>query len=405
LSIAAQLAARGIEHRIIGSPMQFWMEHMPKGMQLKSEGFASSLYDASGHFTLRRYCAEHDLAYRDIGLPVPLDTFCRYGLAFQKRAVPRVENRSVVAVSRSGSLFAVELDNGDGFTARRVVVAVGVGPFSHLPEQLRQLPPELMSHSSAHHDLGSFRNKEVAVLGGGASAIDLAALLHEQGASVTLVARKPRLEIHTRMRLPRPLADRLREPMSGIGPSWRSWFFTNAPVVFHHLPDARRLKWVRNHLGPAGAWFMAGRVVGRVHERLGYELGDAQEVGHQVRLRLVSRDGSSVVLQVDHVIAATGFRPDLQRLHFLAPKLRAETAVLERMPILSSHFQASVPGLYFAGPISANSFGPVVRFAVGAKFTASRLSRHLAGAAALSARHRARPIVLGDLVSQGDGAE
>jgi len=69
LSIAAQLAARGIEHRIIGSPMQFWMEHMPKGMQLKSEGFASSLYDASGHFTLRRYCAEHDLAYRDIGLP------------------------------------------------------------------------------------------------------------------------------------------------------------------------------------------------------------------------------------------------------------------------------------------------------------------------------------------------
>src|SRR5439155_4016816 len=114
LSIAAQLAACGIEHRLIGNPMQFWLEHMPKGMLLKSEGFASSLYDAAGRYTLRRYCAEHDLAYRDIGLPVPLETFCRYGLAFQKRTVPSVENRSVVAVSRSGSsLFAVELDNGE----------------------------------------------------------------------------------------------------------------------------------------------------------------------------------------------------------------------------------------------------------------------------------------------------
>jgi thioredoxin reductase len=385
--------------------MEFWMEHMPKGMLLKSEGFASSLYDAAGRYRLGRFCAERDLPYRDIGLPVPLETFCQYGLAFQKRAVPKLENRSAVAVNRAASGFEIRLDNGEEFTASRVVVAVGIGPFSHLPQELRHLPPQLMSHSSAHHDLSSFRNKEVAVMGGGASAIDLAALLHEQGASVTLVTRKPRLEIHTRMRLPRPLADRLREPMSGIGPSWRSWFFTNAPLAVHHLPDARRLKWVRNHLGPAGAWFMTDRVIGRVRQLLGYALGDAREVGRQVRLRLVSADGCATVLSADHVIAATGFRPDLQRLHFLSSELRTETAVLARMPVLSSHFQSSVPGLYFVGPISANSFGPVVRFAVGAKFTASRISRHLAGTAAANARRRATPIVLGDLVAQSDGAK
>jgi len=37
-----------------------------------------------------------------------------------------------------------------------------------------------------------------------------------------------------------------------------------------------------------------------------------------------------------------------------------------------------VPGLYFVGPPTANSFGPLMRFAVGARFAAPRLARHLA---------------------------
>ena len=70
LSIAAHLRARDIEHRIIGEPMQFWLGHMPKGMFLKSDGFASSLYDPGGHFTLRHYCEEHNIEYADLGTPV-----------------------------------------------------------------------------------------------------------------------------------------------------------------------------------------------------------------------------------------------------------------------------------------------------------------------------------------------
>ena len=46
--------------------------------------------------------------------------------------------------------------------------------------------------------------------------------------------------------------------------------------------------------------------------------------------------------------------------------------------MLSADFESSLPGLFFAGPVAAASFGPVMRFAVGAKFTARRLSRHLA---------------------------
>src|SRR5690349_7097347 len=101
LSIAAHLKAYDVDFRIFGSPMRTWLENMPKGMRLKSEGFASSLYDPKSTFTLRQYCKEKGIRYADVGLPVALDTFTSYGLDFQRRLVPELENRQVVAVNRS----------------------------------------------------------------------------------------------------------------------------------------------------------------------------------------------------------------------------------------------------------------------------------------------------------------
>jgi hypothetical protein len=78
------------------------------------------------------------------------------------------------------------------------------------------------------------------------------------------------------------------------------------------------------------------------------------------------------------VIAATGYRVDLRRLAFLHPDLGANVRTVENTPILDSFFESSVPGLYFVGVAAANSFGPVMRFAFGADYTAKRLVRHLA---------------------------
>jgi thioredoxin reductase len=256
-------------------------------------------------------------------------------------------------------------------------MAVGISHFSHMPSPLAALGPDYATHSSAHRDLSRFKGKDVLVIGAGASAIDLAGLLHEAGATVRLAARRSGIEIHTKMRLPRPLSDRLRAPMTGIGPSWRSWFFTNGAGFYRHLPLARRLKWVRTHLGPAGGWFMAERVRGRIPLLLCYTPIAATTEGSRVRLTFRRGDGSSEALTADHVIAATGYRPDIDRLHLLEPALRQRLAVEERTPVLSAHFESSVRGLYFVGPVAANRFGPLMRFAVGAKFVAPRLARHL----------------------------
>jgi len=98
------------------------------------------------------------------------------------------------------------------------------------------------------------------------------------------------------------------------------------------------------------------------------------------------------LLRFEHVIAATGYRVDMERLSILGPELRAKIDLTEKSPLLSANFESSVKGLYFVGVAAANTFGPVMRFAFGARYTARRITRHLIrvveSSAALEGRSR-----------------
>ena len=378
LSLAAHLRQRGIPYRILGKPMDFWISQMPDGMQLKSEGFASNLYDPRGTFRLRHFCAQHAIRYAEIGTPVDKQTFCDYGLAFQKRFVPMVEPKKVVALSRGQVGFQLRLENNESFSARNVVVAVGLSHFAHIPSLLADLPPRYLSHSSTCGNLEHFRGRDVTVIGAGASAIDLAVLLFEKGVQVRLVARRTELDIHAKLPYPRPLWRRIRCPMSGIGPSWRSVFYTDAPLLVHRFPEETRLRIVREFLGPAGGWFMRDRFIGRVPLLLDRHLRQAAVFNDRVQLTFSASDGSVSELSTDHVIAATGYKVNLGNLQFLPEQVRNRVKMVEGAPVLSSYFESSLTGLYFVGPMAANSFGPVMRFAVGARFTAGRIAKRLA---------------------------
>jgi hypothetical protein len=98
-----------------------------------------------------------------------------------------------------------------------------------------------------------------------------------------------------------------------------------------------------------------------------------------VALRLVDDDGTYLEVEADHIIAATGYQVSVARLSILEPQLRSELVLEAQSPVLSSAFESSVPELYFIGVASANSFGPVMRFALGAKYAADRLGAHLGG--------------------------
>ena len=68
----------------------------------------------------------------------------------------------------------------------------------------------------------------------------------------------------------------------------------------------------------------------------------------------------------------------MARIPFLSPELVRSIRLWDRMPRLSRHFESSVRGLFFIGPIAAESFGPLVRFIAGTEFTVAVVAAHLA---------------------------
>lgn len=385
LSIAAHLAARGIEARVFGPAMASWRDGMPRGMRLKSEGFASHLSDSAGAYTLADFCEEHGIAYADLDTPVEVETFTAYGEAFQRRFVPDLDSRMVARVARVPHGFTLTLADGVHVEARRVVVATGVAPFKHVPEALAGIRPERLTHTSEHADYSSFAGKRVVVVGAGASAVDAAAALHRGGALASLVSRRAEVRFHTGCGR-RTWRQRLRAPMTPLGPGWKKLLCCKAPLLFHALPAHLRTALVQRYLGPAPGWFAREDFVGKVTLHLSATLVGARETADGVALEVAGPDGRRRTIEADHVVAGTGYGVDVGRLAFLDRALVAEVAVNAAAPRLSSRFESSVRGLYFAGPAAAYEFGPMLRFICGAGFAARRITAHVA-----AAERRARP--------------
>jgi len=377
LSLAAHLRGSGRSVRIFGTPMRFWSHHMPRGMRLKSEGFATGLYDPESKFTLKAYCAQNGLPYADIGLPVQIELFIAYALEFQRRYVPEVEDTQVTSLAGRAGSFELTTAGGDVVRARQVVVATGIMNFGHLPPLLAGLPDAMVTHSSQHSDLSGFQGRRVAVLGAGASAVDIAALLLEAGAEVDLIARRRAIQFNDPPNEPRSLFAKITAPRSGLGTGWRSRLCTDAPLVFHAMPQSLRLRAVERHLGPAPCWFVRDTVAGRMPMHLGATLAGAEAAGNRVHLAFSQDDKGTTRIEVDHVISATGYRVALSRLRFIDATVQSGIRKVVDTPILDRHFESSVPGLFFIGGAAANSFGPLLRFAFGARFAAKRVARRL----------------------------
>jgi cation diffusion facilitator CzcD-associated flavoprotein CzcO len=389
LALAAHLRAGGMGVQVFGRPMSSWLERMPRGMFLKSEGFASSIADPERRHTLARYCAELGTLYGDCGVPVPIETFTGYGLWFQQTLVPDVVEAEVEHACALGDGFELSLAGGGRFVVRKLVVACGFPSFRYIPPELRGLPAGLVSHSSDHAGLGGFAGRSVVVVGAGQSALETAALLREQGATVSVVVRRPELVWNDPPEAGhRSLRRRARAPLTGLGAGWASVVYAELPSAFFRFPAETRVRLAREVLGPSGAWWLRSRFEEDVRTILGHVVVGADGEDGRVRLRLdAAGEGCEVV--ADHAVAATGYRVRLDAVPFLDSGLRSRLRTVAGAPALSSSFESSVPGMYFVGLAAANSFGPVMRFVCGTGFAARRVSRALVGATRRSGR-RAR---------------
>lgn len=379
LSVSAHLSVLGIDHLTAGRPMDTWRARMPVGMLMKSEPYASTIAAPGGNCDLAAFCQSRGLDYVERVGPLTLERFLEYADWYTEQLVPDVRDDMVTEVTSVAGGFRVAFADGAPVTTRQVVVATGVVPYWHLPAELAGLSSELVTHTSHCHRPDDYSGRRVAVVGAGQSALETAALLHEAGADVQVIARAQALNWSAPNPAHLSALGRIRRPVTQLCEGWRCAFW-NTPSAFRMLPADMRITKARTVLGPGGSWWLKDRIDGVLDVLTGHRVKEASPGKRGVRLVLEGPKQSEV--DAEHVVCGTGFRVDLARLPFLPPALRSSIQTLNGHPLVSRSGETSVPGLYFTGAPTVLSIGPSARFIAGTHTLAALLAR--------SAERRAR---------------
>lgn len=368
LSAAAHLLERGLRVGIFGKPLKLWREHMPQGMFLRSHWRATSLSAPGNKYRFENFVSES--RHYKLSTPMPIAAFIEYGLWFQKQAVPNLDETYVASIKRQDDRFVLALVDGRVVQSPSVIMAPGLYYYTHRPAEYGEFPAEVVSHTVEHADFRRLAGQEVVVIGGGQSAVESAALLHEAGAAVQLIARKPIRWLGPDHADERSFWEKLRAPTAGIAPGWRTWALEYWPYLFHYFPQEKKDNYARTSFGPAASDWLRERVMGKVTLHEGESIQRVREAASGLEILLATNK----TIKADHVLLATGYHVDIKRLPMLDPALAAAIRTHLDAPILNPWFESSVPGLYFTGITALQSFGPLYRFVVGTKAAAQRLT-------------------------------
>lgn len=370
LTAAVRLRRAGVAADVFGKLMSFW-HAMPAGMLLRSNWSASSMIEREGPLSLGAFRAQSGLQFEQ---PVPLEAFVAYGEWVKQTAVPQLDERSVARVERAGTGFLVHLVDGQELTAERVVIACGIASFAARPPVFDGLPSELVAHTSEVTDLGAFAGKTVAVIGGGQSALETAALLADAGGLVEVIVRARDvvwLRGHTVIKRLGRLGPVVYAP-TDVGPLWYSRLVSQ-PRLFTLLPRESQERIARRCIRPAGSHWLRARLAG-TPLTIGRTVAAAEAVDDRVELTL--DDGT--LRSVNHVLLGTGYRVDVSRYGILDDELLAAVRRASGYPVLGPGLESSVAGLHFLGAPAAWSFGPIMRFVSGSWHTGDALAAAIA---------------------------
>jgi cation diffusion facilitator CzcD-associated flavoprotein CzcO len=371
LAMAAHLRAAQVPFRIFGDALSFWRNHMPDGMKLRSPWIATHIAEPGARHRLDDYFAEAGL---EIPKLLPVERFVDYGCWFQQRVAPDLDRRAVARIEACDNGFRLSLEDGEVCFARRVVMATGLLGHEYRPAEFDRLPRDMVSHSCEHTDSTRYRGRHVAVIGRGQSACESAALLHEAGAEVELICRGDLVwnadpgQRRALRKAVRALLGNMLIPPSQVGPFPYNWL-NEAPGIVHRLPQNLRDAVNETSLRATAVLWLRSR------------LKDVRANG-QRRILAAEHIGDQVVLTLDngarcfdHVLLATGYRIDVDRMSLLDRRLRQRIARHGGLPVLSGNLESSVPGLHFVGAAAVASHGPLLRFIAGAGFAARRVTR------------------------------
>ncbi|HEX2740394.1 MAG TPA: FAD-dependent oxidoreductase [Rubrobacter sp.] len=355
LATAAYARRAGIEPLVVGQPMAFWRDSMPSGMFLRSG--AGWHLDAAREYTLTAYLEERGID-PDAVDPIPVGLFIEYATWFQEKSGVDVLPEMVGDLSRTDGHFEATLQGGHRITADAVVVAPGITQFTVVPDWVEKfLQPGRWSHTCTTVRFEEMRGSRVLIVGGRQSAFEWAALLADEGAA----------GIHVVHRHDPPdfapadwsFVDELMDLTSTI-PGW----FRNLPAEEREAISRRFWAEGRLKLEP---WLTPRLDKPFVHRWPRASVRSCRELpdgGIEVEL------SNSTRLVVDHVILATGYKPDMRRVPYLAG-IVDDLELDDGFPVLDEHFQSSLPGLFVTGFPATRDFGPFFGFVRGCPVAAT----------------------------------
>lgn len=228
--------------------------------------------------------------------------YLKYCRAFARHhALPIVTYHEVISIEREGDLFVVQARDiyGRTYEWRARNVAVGTG-FYDSPRPLNVPGEELPHVTHVYREAHYYADYNVAVLGAGSSAAEVALELWREGAQVTVIMRGA--EFSTKFWIKPDIENRIAEESIRC--------YRNAEIV-EIRPEEIEIR------------------------------DDA---------------GRPVTLECDFVLAMTGYEPDTSVLRGLG----AEVDRKSNKPVLTEQLESTVPGLFVMGTLIAGVESNVV---------------------------------------------
>jgi cation diffusion facilitator CzcD-associated flavoprotein CzcO len=364
LALAAQAAHLGIEHMVVGKPMDFWRQNMPPGMYLRSSW--DWHLDPLNVHTIEKFLESRGQTTAEIE-PLSLEFYLSYADWFQKQKRIVVSPWIIERLDRSAEngIFVAATSQGDTIEARNVALAPGFRYFSNIPEELKALlPAGRYEHTCEFVDFSTAANKRYLIVGGRQSAFEWAALLLEAGAKSVCISHRhdsPAFAISDWSWV-EPLVARMNEDANWF----RRLSQDEKETLNKRLWAEGRLKlepWLEPRIGNDRV-----KVLPRT------EVVACVEQNGEVIVTL--SDGQRIFC--DEIVLATGYKVEIGRIPFLANgNVLSELAIRNGFPVLDEHFQTSVPGLFVTSMPATQDFGPFFAFTVSVRASARLICKGL----------------------------
>lgn len=321
---------------MVGKPLELWREHTFDSMTLRSDCATSVIKAPRDNFSFERFCQVKNRSLDELWGQIPVKIFREYLNWCQVQFPFPIRNEYVSNLSKSGSHYLARLESGHEIMAHRVVVATGIAHHLHLPSELKSA--RRLVHSYHTKTIQALEGKRVLVVGAGQSAAESVHVLLYNNNAVEWYTRHKPVFFSEPLNIPQSLFN----------------LVVRFPDLFHRASSGflKRLLKI----------FSATTITPNFQPLL------EQVTQHQTLPELHS---------YDVVVAATGYRCNLKVMAFLDRKLIASLRTRDHMPVLSSTFESSLPGLFFLGTITEPFFGPSMKFMIGSQYAARKLSAAL----------------------------